>query len=487
MKSLFWELRLLRNNRAFLLLLAIYSAAALLAVAAGKNAYEASIEQQSQVEAHYQRELEEWRARDETLDAGYLGYYLFVPTAPVTSPWGALFSGESAEHNWNLRIRLLALYGQIYAGEIQHYDNNLFGHFDLAFIWIYLLPITIGLLCVNILADEKNSGRWPLLRAQVKSVSHFLYSRLSIYFIVLTLLNAGILLSATTALDIVVDSKCVAIFGLLLIYQLFWFSVAGAIAHLSKSAGFNVLSYAGLWLFAALLLPGLHYLKHMNSEELDIGIAVLLEQREHMNNSWDRDKNADFAQFLKNNPEWRNTAPLPETFHWKWYYAMQNMSDRAVEEQAEKLRALRLNTHESAALWAWFSPVMSLQQNLLSVAGTHGPAHQEYLDEVKQYHRELGAFYYPHYFFDHPFPREKLDRIPRMQHLVRTGFDHLGVGQLLTACGLAFLLMMLCAKFDRGRSGTRWMRVAGAAPSAQGTEPAKPFLVGSGRTLEKTE
>lgn len=446
MKYLFWELRLLQCSRSFVVLLAIYTAAALLTIATGKYAYQHSLEQHSRVEAHYQTELDQWRARGEVLDAGYLGYYQFVPTAPVISPWAALFNGEGPDHNWNLRVRLLALYGQIYASEIQHYDNTVLGAFDLAFIWIYLLPIAIGLLCVNILADEKNSGRWPLLRAQVKSVAHFLSARLTIYFLLLTLLNGSILLVAATVLNTAIDQRCLAIFGLLVIYQFFWFSVAGIIAHAGKNAGFNVLSYCGLWLFAAFLLPGLHYLKQMNSEELNTGVAILLEQREQMNDSWDRDKDKDFAQFLQNNPRWQDTSPLPGDFHWKWYYAMRTMSDTAVMDQAEKLRKLRLDAYQSAAFWAWFSPVMSFQRSLHSAAGTHGPAHQEYLDKVTQYHSSLKDFYYPHYFFEEPFPREKLDDIPRMQHVVSTEVDVLGVVQVLTACAAALLLLTFGAK-----------------------------------------
>lgn len=442
MKYLFWELRLLQRNRTFFVLLAIYTAAALLAIAAGKYAHQRTLDQHSQVETHYQTELDQWRARGEVLEAGYMGYYQFVPTAPITSPWAALFNGEGPEHNWNLRVRLLALYGQIYASEIQHYDNAVLGGFDLAFIWIYLLPIAIGLLCVNVLADEKNSGRWPLLRAQVKSVAHFLYGRLAVYFLLLTLLNGGILLVATATLNIALDQKCLAIFGLLLIYQFFWFVIAGLIAHAGKNTGFNVLSYCGLWLFAALLIPGLHYLRQMNSEELNTGVEILLEQREQMNSSWDRDKNADFAQFLQNNPQWRDTGPLPEDFHWKWYYAMQSLSDTSVQEKVDQLKFMRLDAYQSAGKWAWISPVMSLQQSLNAAAGTDGPAHQSYLDQVKNFHDEMKEFFYPHYFFEEPFPKEKLDKIPQFRFEQSAPDLALGIFQLLTATASLLLLIL---------------------------------------------
>ena len=485
MKRFFWELRLLRRNRSFLVLLAVYTAAALLAIVAGETALQHSLELRSQVETHYQSELDQWRAQDEVIEAGYLGYYQSVPTAPVISPWAALFTGESPEHNWNLRVRLLALYGQLYASEIQHYDNTVLSGFDLGFLWVYLLPIIIGLLCVNIIADEKNSGRWPLLRGQARSLSHFLYGRLTIYFLLLALLNGAILLFATAMLDITVDRKWAAIFKLLLVYQFFWFAVATAIARGERSAGFNVLSYSGVWLTAAFLLPGLHYLKQMNSEELDTGIAIVMEQREQMNDSWDRDKNADFAQFLQKNPQWRHTTPLPEAFHWKWYYAMQDMSDAAVQKNVETLKELRVHAYQIANRWAWLSPVMSFQQSLNSAAGTHGRAHQDYLDKVTEYHGQLKAFYYPHYFFEQPFPREKLSEIPRMQHALSTDISPWGVIQLFVACAIASVLLMIGTK-SRHSGSPAFISPDLVGAQQAGSSKIAPVRIASATTKDTT-
>lgn len=443
MRHFYWELRLLMRNRAFVLLIGIYAAAACLAIIAGDQRRDQQILQQAQQEARYQEELSKWRAQGEQIDPGYLGYYQFLTTSAKRSPWAALFSNEQAEHNWNLRVRLLALYGQLYAGEIQHYDNWILGRFDLGFVWIYLLPIVIGLLCVNAIADEKISGRWALLRGQSKSTRHFLINRLTVHFVVVTALNVGLLLFASAVLRIPVDGSWRLILSLLLVYQMFWFSLAGLIAYTEKNATFNVLSYCSIWLLAALLLPGLHYLNNLNSEEMDLGIAVLMGQREQMNDSWDRDKKADFARFLQQNPQWAETGPLSEAFHWKWYYAMQRMSDSAVQEQVDRLKQLRLEAYGSARHWAWASPVMSLQQSLGAIAGTDGPAHQYYLDQVKKLHEGLQTFLYSHYFFETPFPQEKLDTMPTLAGAEKPTNSGLGILQILALTALLFALMPL--------------------------------------------
>lgn len=449
MKPLFWELRLLLRNRVFVILMFSYVLAALIAIASGHQRYEQQVLQNQQVEQHYHHELETWRDGDEPLEAGYVGYYQFVPTAVTPSPWAALFIGEGLEHTWNLRIRLLALYGQIYASEIRHYDNWLLGHFDLAFIWVYLLPVVIGLFAVNTIADEKTSGRWPLLRAQAKSSGHFLRSRLNVLFLLISALNFLILLAAALVLPIAVDFTFASILLMLLAYQLFWFALAYLIARQAKNATFNVLSYCSVWLIVALFLPGMHYLTRMNSDEMNLGITVMMEQREQMNDSWDRDKNADFAKFLGLNPQWRETGALPDAFHWKWYYAMQSMSDAAVLDEVEQLKALRMQAYDSAEKWAWISPVMSLQQTLTSVAGTDGVAHQAYLDQIKVFHQNLQKHFYPHYFFDQPYASARLDEIPRLESQANAGNARTGLIQLIASNAMLLLLILLLQKTRR--------------------------------------
>lgn len=472
MRQLCWELRILARNRALLMLIFLYTSAACLAIFAGHQGYQKQISQSAQVEARYQDELEKWRGDGEQLESGYVGYYQFVPTAASSSPWAALFTGEQAEHNWHLRVRLLALYGQTYAGEIQHYDYWTLGGFDLGFVWIYLLPVVIGLLCVNIIADEKHSGRWPLIRAQAKSAGHFLISRLSINFLALILLNTVLLLMATIALGIPFDTTWGTVLLLLTAYQLFWCTAAAFIARRERNTTFNVMVYCSIWLVIALVLPGMHYLSRMNSEEMNLGIAVLMEQREQMNDSWDRDKNTDFAKFLERNPQWRETAPLPETFHWKWYYAMQNMSDSAVQEHVDQLRTLRLATYRSASTWAWLSPVMSLQLSLTSIAGSDGPAHQHYLDQVKKLHQSLQSFFYPHYFFDQPFLAARLTNIPVFddqpnQSDARNGLLQLGFINLIM---LSLLFPLLFKPLGRNSDDAT---PAGQALSATAREPER--------------
>src|SRR2546429_1644903 len=44
-------------------------------------------------------------------------------------------------------------------------------------------------------------------------------------------------------------------------------------------------------------------------------------------------------RFFRSHPEWRDTAALPAGFHWKWYYAFQQLGDESVASQFAAYRA----------------------------------------------------------------------------------------------------------------------------------------------------
>lgn len=63
----------------------------------------------------------------------------------------------------------------------------------------------------------------------------------------------------------------------------------------------------------------------------DAGNAAFLriEQRQKINDSWDRDKQADSSAFLQRHPQQADTSPITGRFAWHWCYAMLQISDEA--------------------------------------------------------------------------------------------------------------------------------------------------------------
>lgn len=329
--------------------------------------------------------------------AGYAAYYVNMPTAQARSGWSFLFPGRWQEHNHRLRIRLLALQPQLSDAPLRNHQHAPIGMLSLEFIWVYLLPLLIGLLCVNVMADDRAQERWSMLSALASSGTALIKQRLLVHLVVVFVLHVLVLVVATLLLPL--DAYAwVMVLVSLLVYQLFWFALCALIISFNQDRRKNLIWFCGLWMVLSMLLPGLVHLQRMQADELPVAIEAFVDQRESITSSWEIPKQEAMDAFLTRYPEWKNTAPLGEAFDWKFYYAMQRTSDEHVADLAKQYRNMRLAKHQQAVGWSWLSPVTAMQLSFRRVANTDTKAYQQYHDQLRSHHRQAENFYFPYLF-----------------------------------------------------------------------------------------
>ncbi|MDO8825496.1 DUF3526 domain-containing protein [Methylophaga sp.] len=419
MKFIQFELRLLWQNRLFKWLMLAYVLASLLAINWGQISLQREYEQRAISEVNYQAELADYQA-DAPLDpyaAGYLGYYQFHPVWQTPSAWSTLIHGERSEAATHTRVRLLGLQGQLSNTATGNIAAMPIGKLDLSFIWIYLMPLLIAALSLNLLAEEKASGRWSLLASQVGNSGLLLTKKMLIAAALLAIVNSLILMVAVGLTDIRFDGLWWQVATVLLAYQLCWFLITGWIISLQRTAIFNSLLFISLWIVFAFVLPGLTYLYQTQQQQPAEHVSMIFEQREFMHDSWDKDKQADFDAYLQDYPQWQATrAMLDPQFDWRWYYAMQHMSDVIVADAVAQFRQSRLRSHQLGEQFAWLSPVMRLQYTMNRVADTDMLASQSFLDQIADYQQQLRDYFFTVYFFEKPFTEADFAGIPQFNY-----------------------------------------------------------------------
>ncbi|WP_417549791.1 DUF3526 domain-containing protein [Methylophaga sp.] len=419
MKFIQFELRLLWQNKLFKWLMTAYFLVALIAIIWGQIGLQREYQQRDFSDANYQSELQDYQddAPMEPYAAGYFGYYQFHPVWQKPSAWSALIHGERSEAASHTRVRLLGLQGQLSNTATGNIAAMPIGKLDLSFIWIYLMPLLIAALSLNLLAEEKASGRWSLLASQVANSGMLLTKKMLIAAGLLAIVNIVILLAAVVLTDIRLDGLWWQIAAVLLAYQLCWFVITGWIISLQRSAIFNSLLFISLWIIFAFVLPGMAYLFQTQQQQPAEHISMLFDQREFMHDSWDKDQQADFDQYLQDYPQWQATAAeLDKPFDWRWYYAMQHMSDVIVADAVAQFRASRLHSHQLGEQFAWFSPVMRLQYSMNRLADTDMLASQTFLDQIAVYQQQLRDYLFIFYFFDKPFTLDDFADIPQFDY-----------------------------------------------------------------------
>ncbi|TMO84864.1 DUF3526 domain-containing protein [Pseudoalteromonas spongiae] len=432
------ELKLLFRNRGFLLQLAVYLVLSLGAVVIGFNHYNkqlTEIEKQHQFAA---ADIAQWQAAGDKATPGGLGYYLHSPAVKTPSPWSILFKGESQELLTINRIRLLALQGQLYNEPINNSEHLRLTWLDLGFVWVYLLPLLIGFITVTRLAEDKQTGRWQLFSANLSTGSKLLITRIAISVSVLFILNVLVLLAATAFTDITLSLDTVWLLTILFCYMLFWASVSYLISKLVKQANLSVLAFVVSWLVLAIAIPSARFSSQLDVSQSNTGVSLLMTQRQSINDSWDRDKQADLDTFLAAYPKWQETSKLGEAFDWKWYYAMQTLSDDAAKPMANDYLT-HIENANKAPVFRALSPVLNVDLLLTRLANTDRQSDLDMKAQVTDWYNALKDHWYPYLFFNKAYSPQAIADAPKFSYLANTAKDALQLLWLLllTACLIA--------------------------------------------------
>lgn len=344
-------------------------------------------------------------------DAGDAAYYSFHPTWDPPSSLSFAALGQRDIAPYILRIRALALEGQIHESENYNAELALPGRFDWAFVLVYLAPLFLILLLHDLFSGEREAGRHQFLAVMAQS-SRGLWSRRVI-------LRAG-LLSVALLLPFAVGAllsgsglAALAVAGVAAFYLLLWTMISIGVGRAGRRSLANAASLAALWLFLTLVAPGLALLAINGAIPVRQGVELTLAQREAVHAGWDKPKAATMEAFFRYHPEWRNTPPIEGGFHWKWYHAFQHLGDRSVAGQAAAYR----KGLEARDRWTrrigYVLPAVGAQVAIHRLARTDLEAQQAYQDRIRAYHERLRRFYYPYIFEGRPFTAEDFARAPR--------------------------------------------------------------------------
>ena len=344
-------------------------------------------------------------------DAAYAAYHL---TWNPPSEMAFTAMGQRDIAPWMLRVRALALEGQIHETDSFNPELSLTGRFDYAFVMAFLLPLFAIVVMYDMVSAEREAGRIPLLVASAGNVRRLWWQRTAVRVLGLLLaclapMWLGGLIIGTSAGALLTASAIV------LVTVLVWTAVILVFSFRPWSSAVIATSLTGVWLTVALILPlGGKMLIDYLEPGID-GAQIALLQRETVNGAWDLPKEATMKPFFVTHPEWADTRPVTEPFHWKWYYAFQQRGDEVAAELSGAYRAAITRRDELTGWVALLSPPVAVQRALQRLAGTDVQASLAYEQRIRIFHEQLRRFYYPFLFNEEPYGLESLKDLPRFE------------------------------------------------------------------------
>lgn len=302
--------------------------------------------------------------------------------------------------------------------EIENPANLLVGHFDLAFVVIFMLPLVIIALTYNLLSAEREQGTLALCLSNPVPLRTLVLGKLAFRAGLVLTLTVGITIAglgiAGTPLFSADGALRFAAWALLVIaYGGFWFAVAAAINVLGKDSAQNALMLAGLWVVFLLVLP--------TFGSIAVNLAYPLPSRAEMVNTLravqtDASKEADasVARYQQEHPgeaggqtdaeQSQRRAAILQTAAAKTAQVMAQHD----EQQARQQRLV--------AAWRFLSPAILMQDALNDVAGTGEGRYRHYRAQVDRFSQQWRDFFAPKVERNESLTQEDYDRFPRFRY-----------------------------------------------------------------------
>jgi ABC-2 type transport system permease protein len=347
-------------------------------------------------------------------DPGNAAYYTFHATwnAPSDLAFAALGMRDVAPYL--LRVRALGLQAQLYEGETFNPELALPGRFDFSFVLVYLAPLFVIALFHDLKSGEREAGRLRMLEA-LPGGSRTLWRRRIVLKFALLYAALAIPFVVAAALS---GAGATAIGSVLLIiaaYLGFWIAVCALVTRFHWSSVTNAATLAACWLALTLVLPTIAHVTINSTIPVNQGVELTLAQREKVHGAWEVSREETMANFYARYPRWRDSAPLPADFHWKWYLAFHQLGDDSVSEQVAAYRKGLQARDAWTARVGLLLPSVGAQWLMARLAATDLEAQLAYQDRIQDFHRRLREFYYQYLFYDRPFGQEDFAAAPKWE------------------------------------------------------------------------
>lgn len=390
------ELALLLRGWTALLGVAVIAVMGLVAIAHGR----AVVARQTAVIAHsaaLQAEEQAAILGPQPADAlaGDQLYYLFFHTVREPSPWASVALGQREAQPYNLKVRLLALQGQLYDSELGSPLLAALGSFDLAFVFVILVPLLIIALTFNVWSAERELGTWDLVRSQPVRPWRVLTRTFTLRGTLVWLVTVSVHFAAALILGIAIDVTWFAIAAWLTLYIVFWIATAALVTAARQSSDTNMVLLLGCWLVSVVLGPALIAVVAAVRVPLPEALELTVAQRQGYHAAWDEPLGEVMAAFYRTYPEWRSAEIPTDRYSNGWYYAMQQRGDDLARDAALRYRQSLVDRDRLIARLSWLFPPAGLQRRLTHIAGTDLDGYLRYLDSVSAYHEALKRHFFP--------------------------------------------------------------------------------------------
>ena len=315
------------------------------------------------------------------------GVLALMPPAPL----GRLAVGQSDVYPSYIKISARHLDSLVTGDQIEHPLAVASGHFDAAFVILFLYPLLIFAVSFDLTATERDRGTLRMVLAQPVALGDIIAGKMIARWLLLAMPAVIIPLvfgsGAEPALLVVWTIAVLA-------YGLIWHGLALIVNARGWNAATNALVLAGIWLFFAVVGPATINLVISVVYPMPSRVEAAVQARAATQEATVQGSR-QLGQFLQDHPTSANVGREG----MRQFALLQAARDKQI---ADRLRAVesafevQLDRQQRLASWlSVFSPTMIAQQVLLESAGTSATRFRHFDATAAAFQRQWEAYFQP--------------------------------------------------------------------------------------------
>ncbi len=350
--------------------------------------------------------------------AGFLGTRAARNATLPPGSLAALAIGQSDLYPYYFRVTMANKVSFTNNDELENPTNQMAGHFDLAFVVVYLYPLFILALSYNLLSAERDEGTLAMLMSQPLALGTLVLAKIAARGAVVVALAAGFSLLAVLLSDAGLSEAQVWLrlalwITLLVAYGGFWFALAIAVGALGKSSATNALALVGLWLVMALVIPALVNVAVTAADPMPSRLELIAAARQATLEA-DKESKARLGQYHKDHPE---LVPKGSGYNvadsYVKYVLSLDTEEKRLAPILDRFDEQLARQQASVAQLRFLSPALLAAEALNDLAGTGVERFRHFGRQVDGHHRAWRGYFLPRLFAKANLSAAELDRAPR--------------------------------------------------------------------------
>lgn len=383
------------------------------------------------------------------------------------APLAVVAVGQSDLRAYYYKFGLHKKQALYHGEEIENASILYNGHFDLAFVITFLLPLLAIALTFNVVAGEKERGTLPLILAGTTSLRSVALNKFVFRFALLSLLFSGLVLMGLGLVGVSIAQEVASIAALLGVttaYTAFWFGLSFGVNSQGKGSGFNAAVLVGLWLALLVVLPALLSVAANAYYPMPSRVELIAETREA---SEEAKKNGAqiLAQYFEDHPELAAQGSKPvDTKNFAASSLMVNLEvEKAIRPLEEKFEVQKDKQARLVAQWRFVSPAIFVQQMLENLAATGDAHYLDFEQQMKVAHAKYRAFFTQKIIKQEKVRAADYDQVPQSMYTNSPGLvraTQAGFWDILCLLGAGFVAVIwgLLQVAPRKMAEPRWIK-----------------------------